>query len=73
MIAYQRQNYPAAIDYFVDTNAAGRASQPVDFGAQYNLARTYEAAGDIARAIFLYQHGAPSPDRYGELLRAKWL
>ena len=46
---------------------------PWSNGAKYNLARTYEASGQIERAIALYQADPQAPDLLGRLLRARWL
>jgi hypothetical protein len=42
-------------------------------GAQYNLARAYEASGQRDKAIQLYQASGSSPGTYGNALRARWL
>jgi hypothetical protein len=41
-------------------------------GTRYNLARTYEAEGNVDDAIALLEKDA-SPQRDGNRLRAKWL
>jgi hypothetical protein len=80
LIAYQQGHYDAAIDYFATRTlqgaprtAQGELNSPWVFGAQYNLARTYEAAGETAKAIVVYERNASSPGYFGDLLRAKWL
>ena len=49
------------------------ADGPWTNGARYNLARTFEAAGDPQRAILQYDGNVNSPGYLGDLLRAKWL
>ena len=73
LIAYQRGNYSAAGDYFRKRTLEAAPNTPWRHGALYNLARTYEAAGDTQRAILQYQSDASSPGYQGDLLRAKWL
>ena len=73
LIAYQRANYPAAADYFARRTLELMPDGPWTEGARYNLARTFEAAGDTERAILLYASSADSPGYLGGLLRAKWL
>jgi hypothetical protein len=73
LIAYQREKYDAAFDYFLTRTLMAAPTTPWISGAQYNLARTYEAVGDIERAILQYENNTSSPGHHGELLRAKWL
>jgi tetratricopeptide (TPR) repeat protein len=73
LISYQRDNYPAAVDYFARRMLELFPDSPWTNGARYNLARAFEAAGDTERAILVYESSAGSPDYLGELLRAKWL
>ena len=42
-------------------------------GATYNLARSYEAQGRVAKAISTLAQDKTSPQRFGNRLRAKWL
>ena len=46
LIAYQRGNYPAAVDYFARRTLEFMPDGPWTDGARYNLARTFEAAGE---------------------------
>ena len=73
LIAYQRGNYPVAIDYFARRTLEFMPSGPWSDGARYNLARTFEASGEPERAILQYDSNADSPGYLGDLLRAKWL
>jgi hypothetical protein len=75
LIAYQRGNYRSAIDYFTNRSQPPLVypGGPWTVGAQYNLARAYEASGQTQRAILQYGSNASSPGYLGDLLRAKWL
>jgi hypothetical protein len=73
LIAYQRANYPAAADYFARRTLELAPDGPWTEGARYNLARTFEAAGDTERAILMYASSAGSRGYLGALLRADWL
>ncbi len=73
LIAYQRANYAAAADYFARRTLELTPDSPWTEGARYNLARTFEAAGDTERAILLYASSAGSRSYFGALLRANWL
>ena len=73
LIAYQRANYPTAIDYFARRTLELTPDSPWTEGARYNLARTFEAAGDTERAILMYASSAGSRGYLGALLRAEWL
>jgi hypothetical protein len=73
LIAYQRQNYPSAIDYFTKRTLLFTPDGPWSDGARYNLARTFEAVGDVERAVLQYESNESSPGYLGDLLRAKWL
>jgi hypothetical protein len=73
LIAYQRANYAAAVDYFARRTLELMPDGPWTEGARYNLARTFEAADDTERAILLYASSAGSRGYLGALLRANWL
>jgi hypothetical protein len=73
LIVYQRGNYPAAVEYFGPRTLEFMPDGPWTDGARYNLARTFEAIGDLHRAMLLYNSNASSPGYLGDLLRAKWL
>lgn len=73
LIAFQRGNFPTAIDYFANRTLLATPNGPWSEGARYNLGRSFEAIGDAERAILQYESDADSPGYLGELLRAKWL
>ena len=79
LIAWQQGHYEAAADYFATRTlqarrtAQGEINSPWIFGAQYNLARTYEAAGETRKAVIVYERNVSSPSYFGDLLRARWL
>jgi hypothetical protein len=73
LIAFQRNDYPTAVDYFANRTLLFMPNGPWTDGARYNLARTFEASGDPERAILQYEEGVNSPGYLGDLLRAKWL
>jgi hypothetical protein len=73
LIAYQRGNYAAAIDYFATRTLHAYPDGPWTNGSRYNLARAYEASGETRRAILQYGSDDASPGYPGDLLRAKWL
>ena len=73
LIAYQRGNYAAAIDYFTTRTLLAYPDGPWTNGGRYNLARAYEASGETQRAILQYGSDNASPGYPGDLLRAKWL
>jgi tetratricopeptide (TPR) repeat protein len=72
LLAFERGNYPAAIDYLNTRVLQAAPDGPWTFGARYNLGRTYEAQGQVDAAIRAYQSDY-SPQRHGNLLRAKRL
>ena len=73
LIAFERGNYASAIDYFLKRTLLPYPNGPWANGAKYNLARSYEAAGQTSRAILQYGGNDASPGYHGDLLRAKWL
>ena len=73
LIAYQRGNYAAAIDYFTTRTLLAYPDGPWTDGARYNLARAYEASGETRRAVLQCGSDDASPGYLGDLLRAKWL
>jgi tetratricopeptide (TPR) repeat protein len=73
LVAYQRGNYKAAIDYLSTRTLDVWPEGPWAHGAKYNFARSAEALGDLDRAVLLYQSDPTAPDAPGRLLRAKWL
>ncbi|MBN2579658.1 MAG: hypothetical protein JXB10_11770 [Pirellulales bacterium] len=74
LVAYQRGNFPAAIDYLYTRTLEIWPTGIWAYGARYNYARSMEAQGDIESAVLLYQSNPPGTlDAAGQLLRAKWL
>ncbi len=63
----------AAIDYFDDRTLKLWPNGPWTAAAKYNLARTYESAGELEKAVKCLKFDADSPAAEGNLLRAKWL
>ena len=72
-LAMEQGNYASAIDYFSNRTLAVGPTSQWTLGAQYNLARAYEASGQRDKAIQLYQANGSSPGAYGNALRARWL
>lgn len=73
LIFFEQKDYANAID-FLEKRTLGTKPETIwNDAARYNLARTYEAAGDTAKAIDLYEADTSSPQSYGNRLRAKWL
>ena len=66
-------DHRAAIDYFNNRTLKTWPQGPWTSGSKYNLARTYESAGKLKKAIRWFNADADSPAREGNLLRAKWL
>jgi tetratricopeptide (TPR) repeat protein len=73
LVAYQRANYATAIDYFKTRTLEAAPNGTWTDGAQYNLARTYEASGETDWAVLQYQSSGEAVGGLGGLLRAKWL
>ena len=82
LIVAEQGNYPAAIDWFAARTlrldpeggqATDGADTPWAAGATYNIARAYEADGQIDKAIQTYRCDTDSPYRDSNLLRARWL
>ncbi|HEX5444075.1 MAG TPA: tetratricopeptide repeat protein [Pirellulales bacterium] len=72
LIAFQREDYPTAIDYLGKRTLEASPDGPWTSGAWYNLGRSYEALGQIDEAVGAYRQGE-SVQRIGNLLRAKRL
>ena len=65
LIFFEQQDYPNAIDFLANRTLGTETRTPWADAARYNLARTYEAAGDTAKAIELYQSDTTSPQSHG--------
>ncbi|HEX6960927.1 MAG TPA: hypothetical protein VF175_03615 [Lacipirellula sp.] len=74
LLSYDRGNYEVALQWLGDrTLEETRASRWAD-GARYNLARTYEAMGNLEEAVRLLRSDPEdAPQRQGNLLRARRL
>jgi hypothetical protein len=70
--AAEEQQLSTAADYLQKRILQADPASPWADGARYNLGRAYEASGDFDQAIALYE-ADQSPQRHGNLLRAKWL
>ncbi|MFH1267432.1 MAG: hypothetical protein ABIK89_17045 [Planctomycetota bacterium] len=73
LIAAGQGHREAAIDWLSTRTLEATPDGPWTSGARYNLGRTYEADGQIAKAIETYRSDNGSPVRHGNLLRAHWL
>jgi tetratricopeptide (TPR) repeat protein len=69
LIAFERGQYDAAIDYLNHRTLSQQPDGPWTDGARYNLARSYEAVGRTQEAADAYR----AAQRHGDLLRARWL
>lgn len=71
---YELQSFPNSADWLrrLQTKFRGRGAAQWSTGSRYNLARAYEAMGDIERARKLYQ-ADQSPQRAGSVIRARLL
>ena len=70
---HRRELYDTAIDYFFERTLAATPDGPWTHGAYYNLARTYEALGQIEKACETYRQDESAPQHHGNMLRARWL
>ena len=73
LVTYERADYPTADDYFGERTLRAWPGGPWTAGANYNLARTLEAAGEIDQAVKIYRSDQDAPDAAGQWLCAKWL
>ena len=73
MIQFQMQDYPAAVFFFDRGTLQDSPTGPWTAGAHYNLGRTYEAMGDVEKAIAQYEADTTSPQSFGSRLRARHL
>ncbi len=72
LVHFSQQNYPEAIDFFAKRTLEASPKGPWSDGARYNLARSYEATGEIDKAVALYESDT-STQAHGNKLRARWL
>jgi hypothetical protein len=72
LLCYEDHDYVVARDYFETRTIVASPQGPWISGAQYNLARTFEMLDQTDRAVQLNSTDQ-SPQRHGNLLRAKFL
>ena len=72
LLCYEDHDYIVARDYFETRTMAASPQSPWISGARYNLARTFEMLDQANRAVKL-NSADQSPQRHGNLLRAKFL
>ncbi len=72
LLLFDQGKFASAQDWLSDPKLAATAAGKWAAGTRYNLARTYEALGQEAKAIALYEADS-SPQRDGNRLRARWL
>ncbi|HVX10786.1 MAG TPA: tetratricopeptide repeat protein [Pirellulales bacterium] len=72
LIAFEQKNYKTAADHFSKRTLDVNQNSPWRSGALYNLARAQEALGLTSDAVEVYRQ-IESPQRHGNLLRARWL
>lgn len=73
LIAYEQGNYRSAVDYLSNRTLEAAENSAWTRGSHYNLGRIYEADHQYDKALAEYRTKSPSPDRHGNLLRARWL
>jgi hypothetical protein len=73
LIFFEQNDYPNAIDFFGKRVVEAAGNSPWVDAARYNLARAYEAEGNLPQAIALYESDTTSPQSHGNRLRARWL
>ena len=73
LVVFQQQDYPTAVFFFNKGTLGESPNGPWTAGARYNLGRTYEATGELAKAIAEYEADASSPQSVGSRLRARLL
>jgi hypothetical protein len=73
LVHFEQQNYHEAIDFFANRVLKGNPEGMWAAAARYNLGRSYEAAGQIDKAIATYESDTSSPQSTGNRLRARWL
>lgn len=70
---YDTGKLDAAVEWFERRTLEDSPGSPWTAGAQYNLARTYEASQNFAAAARWYETDDSSPQEHGNRLRARWL
>jgi tetratricopeptide (TPR) repeat protein len=72
LLSYDLGNYSVAVNWLKNLTLEAEPNGPWTAGARYNLARTYEAMGNLEEAISLLD-ADDSPQSYGNRLRARQL
>lgn len=70
---YEAGRYDAAIEWLGERTLEVSPPSPWTSGARYNLARCYEQLGKYDLARRWLEADTDSPQRHGNLLRARWL
>jgi hypothetical protein len=74
VLSFDRGNYDSAVQWLGDMLPNIENHGLWQYGARYNLARSYEASGKVQLAIeTLESTPQKSPQRHGNLLRARQL
>lgn len=73
VVAYYQGNRKSAEDYLIKRTAMAEPNSPWDSGVLYLLGRLNEKLGDYSRAITAYRADHHLPNRFGNLIRARWL
>ena len=72
LVSYERGQYRPAINHLANRTLKSFPNGQWINGARYNLGRSYEQSEDYAAAVKHYEADT-SPQRYGNLVRARWL
>ncbi len=72
LVCYEQEEYPVAIDYFAKRTIEATPGGPWTYAARYNLGRSYEALGQLDKAIAIYEADT-SAQSHGNKLRAQQL
>jgi hypothetical protein len=72
IVSFERELYEAAVGHFEHRCLESDPDGPWTAAVHYNLGRAYEALGQTDKAVEQY-HYEDSPQRHGNLLRARWL
>ncbi len=72
LLRYDQDSYAVAVDWLLHRTLEASPTGPWSAGARYNLARAYEAQGELEKAIELLKEDT-SPQHHGNHLRARML
>jgi tetratricopeptide (TPR) repeat protein len=73
LIAVQQGNRKSAEDYLINRTAMVLPDQPWQPGVLYALGRLNERLGDYSRAITAFRSELELPNRFGNLVRARFI